>query len=114
MPIYVFKRRDNGQEVEEFFHRMSCPDVIEPEPGVLADLVRFPLSTLARRSPHGRGHQPLWGTWPILSDGLGCHPDQIPAMRRTAGCEFTQDGRAILRNPQHRREVARRAGLEPA
>ena len=112
MPLYVFKRRDNGEEVEEFFHHVSDPVMLTLPDGTVADRVRFPLSTHARLNPHGRGDQVLWGRWPILSDGLGCHPDQIPAMRRSAGCEFTPDGRAILRNPQHQKKVARRAGLE--
>lgn len=47
---------------------------------------------------------------PILSDGLACHPEQIPAEReayRKAGInvDFHEDGRPIIRDRGQRREM---------
>ena len=113
MPIYVYKVRDTGEEVERFYHHHEPPPhILLDDLNTVADRVLFPTSTLHRLNPHGRGHQNRWGQWPILSDGLGCAPDQIPEFRTHAGCDFTPEGQAILESPQHQKKVARLAGLE--
>lgn len=54
--------------------------------------------------------------WPLHSDSLGTHPDQIPAeieyaKKRGVRLAFDAQGRAILENRRHRREVMRLYGV---
>lgn len=54
--------------------------------------------------------------WPILSDALGVNPEHIgESVKKLAevgvSAEYTEDGRAVLRDPRHRRDWARAAGV---
>lgn len=57
------------------------------------------------------------GNWPMKSDAMGVHPDQIPeveAHSRRVGVptRFDKDtGQAILTSPDHRRRYAKAIGL---
>ena len=56
----------------------------------------------------GKAHLP--GAWPMISEAMGVMPDQIAeasAHAKAGGVptEFTPDGRAILRDRSHRREL---------
>jgi hypothetical protein len=74
-------------------------------------LAAFPDKALAEAPG---GHRA--GCWPIESMAVGVHPDQIPeavAHSRSRGVplEFTADGKAILTDRGHRREVLRTLGM---
>lgn len=71
-----------------------------------------------RRDIHAehRGTRHYPGNWPMASDALGAHPDQIGEVRsylRSKGtdCEFLGDGRAVLESPGHRKAVAEARGF---
>jgi hypothetical protein len=56
------------------------------------------------------------GSWPILSDAAGVHPDQIPdamqeAKNRGVRVEYTRDGRAIFDTPGDRKRYLKAMGL---
>lgn len=58
----------------------------------------------------GAAHTP--GAWPMVSEAMGVQPDQIAeaaAHARSNGVptEFTPDGRAIVRDRKHRRDLLR-------
>lgn len=55
-----------------------------------------------------RGQKSNFGEWPILSDSVGVHPDQVKeaeahAREHGVPTDFTPDGRAVLRNKGHRK-----------
>jgi len=104
MPLHVFRRRDTGEEVERFYHSTErIPKVLTAglPKGVRADrIIAF-----------GRKHDALQGDWPVRSDALAYHPDQVtPELKKHLGCDIDPDGRPVLENPQHRRKVLRRVG----
>lgn len=54
--------------------------------------------------------------WPIVSDALGVHHDQVAeaiadAAKRGVPTEFRSDGRAVLRDRGHRRDYLRAYGF---
>jgi hypothetical protein len=54
--------------------------------------------------------------WPMRSDALGVHPDQIPeaiaeAAKSGVRVNFDGEGRAILESPKHRKEYAESMGF---
>ena len=54
--------------------------------------------------------------WPMLSDAMGVHPDQIPEAREHAArhgipTDFAPDGRAILRSCDHRKRYGELIGM---
>lgn len=83
-----------GKEVTEAEYEAVFPP---PEPG--------PVS-----SKKGRA-------WPMLSDALACHPDQVDAMNERnarSGISVTYDrtdGRAIIPDRAERRKLLKREGL---
>lgn len=62
------------------------------------------------------GSQFSCATWPIKSEALGVHPDQISEAREQSialgvPTEFTKDGRPILTGPKHRKRYAEALGF---
>jgi len=116
MPLYEFRRRDNGEVIERFFHTWRrAPRVLTARNDPKKDLpkgVRADRILSGRRKDrHGRGWQPLYGEWPIHSDALAYHPDQVtPELKEHIGADIDQDGRPILTDPQHRRKVLKAVG----
>lgn len=58
---------------------------------------------------------PPTGCWPMTSEALACHPDQIPEARASAEArgvqtDFTPDGSPIFRDRDHRRRYMRAYG----
>ncbi len=56
------------------------------------------------------------GNWPMKSEALGVHPDQIGEAREQSiklgvPTEFTKDGRPILTSPKHRKRYAEALGF---
>lgn len=50
--------------------------------------------------------------WPVYSDGAGCNPKQIPAMKKLVPeLDYTRDGRAIFHSPGHRRKCLKKLGM---
>ena len=54
--------------------------------------------------------------WPLLSDAMGVHPDQIAearehAARHSVPTDFAPDGRAILRSRDHRKRYGELIGM---
>jgi putative FmdB family regulatory protein len=63
---------------------------------------------------HGTAHHA--GNWPMKSEALGVHPDQIgeaveQARKLGIPTEFTKDGRPILTSPGHRKRYAEALGF---
>lgn len=63
-----------------------------------------------------RGGGRQMATWPMKSDALGIHPDQIPKAtahfaRIGIPTDYTKDGRAIVTGPRHRKMLAEAMGL---
>lgn len=102
MPLYEFMT-DDGRVVTYFYPADRAPRIGE-RVCIRGNWVTRILST--------RLHTPPPGNWPMYSDALGVHPDQIEEARAHAeACgvptDFTPDGRAILRSPKHRKLLAR-------
>ena len=103
MPIYQYELPD-GSLFEEFFHSFrQAPDTLTVH-GRKARRMAFTRPT-ARRSEGGPS------AYPLLSDAMGCHPDDIPERSRAFGVKFTPDGRAVIRSRQEYRRVAGAMGF---
>jgi hypothetical protein len=71
-----------------------------------------PAQTVRRREPRDIVHQK---GWPILSDTLGVHPEQIEEARQESvdlgvPTDFDSRGNPILVDPDHRHEYAKALG----
>jgi len=112
MPEYHWKRRSDGMPVVKFMS-MSELDGRKRDDGSIVDddgeiLDRDKTSEMSGFS--GKA------SWPILSDGAGCHPDQIPEMsefmrRRGVNLDYTSDGRAIFTDAAQRRRALKVLGM---
>ena len=113
MPVYFYRRTDNDELIEvvmtadEMLLRQNKDSVIILDDGVKA------VRDIAAQYD---GRRDVPGNYPMLSDALGCHPDQrsqFTELSKEAGCEthFTSDGRAILESKGHRRSYAESRGL---
>lgn len=83
---------------------------VDGKPVSQADYEKAFPSRLDLTSPPG-GQLP--SCWPMVSDSMMVHPDQIPEAYEHAKSvgvptDFTKQGQPILRDPAHRREYARR------
>lgn len=112
MPEYHWKRRSDGTPVVKFM-LISELEKLRREDGSIVDddgqvLDRDKVSEMSGYS--GKA------SWPILSDGAGCHPDQIPEMsehmrRNGVALDYTPDGRAIFTDAAQRRKALRVLGM---
>ncbi len=107
MPWYCYRRDDNDQVIEFHFPVGKAPDVIIMNDGVKANR-SMPNEWLGRKATPGN--------WPMTSDALGVAHNQVgqatkEATRLGVPTEFTKDGRAILRNPEHRKRLAEALGM---
>jgi len=55
--------------------------------------------------------------WPYLSDSMACHPEQIPEMvesfrKQGVSVEYKPDGRPIVRDAGHQRQMMRVLGYQ--
>lgn len=106
MPVYSYTNEKTGETVERFYPAKKYPRKIRIGNKVyvknwLADQV-------------GVVHEP--GNWPLFSDALGCGEHQVEEATRVAAengvpTDFTKDGRAILRNKDHRKKYAKLYGF---
>lgn len=81
----------DGAKVSRQKFRAACPDA--KKTGFMASAAKYPIESV----------------------GLGVHPSQIKAAEEAAAkkgvkLEFTKDGKAILRDRGHRRDVLRATG----
>lgn len=105
MPMYCFTTKD-GETVERHFPMAHIPKRVKVE-GRWATR-NMPAEWRNRRDP-GDG-------WPLHSDAMGVHVDQIPeaeAKSRTAGIptHFDKYGRPILTCRSHRKRYMRLRGF---
>lgn len=54
--------------------------------------------------------------WPVVSSALACHPDQVKEFSdflssRGVPTEFYKDGRCVVRDRLHRRDILRARGM---
>lgn len=111
MPVYCYTHRDKNDNVVDVIERMFGMRDEKP-------LVIHQDGTTYHRDIgyEQGGHKAVCGNWPLLSDAVGCHPDQIPEMkaayaRHGVNVDFTKDGQAILESRGHRRAVMQVAGV---
>lgn len=113
MPTYCYRRLDTGEIVEitmsiqEMIRRQDGTDTIELEDGVRA---------VRDFSAEHKGSFGMSG-WPLLSDAAGVNPQEIDRARQASESlgvptDFASDGRAIFRDPKHRRDYCRAIGLK--
>jgi hypothetical protein len=112
MPEYHFRRQTDGKPVvivmsmSELERRRRANGSIVGDDGEI--LERDKTSEMSGFS--GKA------SWPILSEGAGCHPDQIPEMsemmrRNGVNLDFTSDGRAVFTDAAQRRRALRVLGM---
>lgn len=111
MPVYQFKRRDNGKIITRLYRYVGVqPKVLthanDPEHrlpvGVEADFAPFAASASRDTT---RRH------FPFASTSVATDPALIPEARQRLGCDFTRSGRAIFRSASHQASVLKAAGL---
>jgi len=83
----------------------------EPE---LCDVCSFVMNR-DFRAEHG-GHTDTPGNWPLLSDACGVAHDQVKeaheeSVKAGVPTDFTEDGRAILTSPLHRKKYCEAMGM---
>jgi hypothetical protein len=98
MPTFCFTNEELGVTLDVFFHFGKEPKSITREGK------KFKRDLAAE----WRGQPSQAGEWPILSDAVGVHPDQVKeaeahARKHGVPTDFTPDGRAVLRDKAHRK-----------
>ena len=108
MPIYCYvpKSGKKGKIVEQLHAFGKAPAE------VTIDGIVYERSIAAEQSGRVRPGD----LWPLLSDAAGVHPDQVQEAQKTWAAkgiptEFTPDGQAVFRSPQHRKQFLKAAGL---
>lgn len=107
MPIYCFKREDDGKIVEASYSMgEQIPRFIVIGDGVKADRC-FQAEAI-------NGYNA--GNWPMKSDSAGVAPSQIKeayarSVKAGVPTEFTKDGRAVLKNREHRKRYLASIGM---
>ena len=107
MPIYCFIC-DECESTKEFQRTIAKRN----------DLVKCGCGQDMRRdlqAEHG-GHRASPGTYPMESDALGVHPDQIAEQQKFdaahgVAADFTKEGAVVFRDKKHRREYCRVQGV---
>lgn len=107
MPFYSYTSAE-GETVERLFPMGEAP------PEVHEQGTTFFKDMMADMRKSGRRKRAKGG-WPLVSDSLGVHPDQIPEVQgyleqHGVHCDFTPGGRAVLESRKHRKQVARIRG----
>jgi len=109
LPLYEFQEKD-GTRHERFYHLSTdCPKVLtaanDPE-GELkgSHMARkiIPDHTFRRKQRHA---------YPILSDALGCHPDDIPDTEAALGCKCTPEGQVEVPSRQEHLRMLKAARM---
>lgn len=110
MPVYCYRCNACRQLTEE--HR----SIADREQPVRCDCGGWAERDIrAEHVSSSRGDHP---GYPYESDAMGCLPKQIPEMqaclKREHGvhADFTPDGRAVIRNRRHFRQMKRAMGLQ--
>lgn len=108
MPTYCYTCTDCGTELEDCCAMEARrPTLTCPHCGAQAPRDFMREHTHMRTFP---------ANWPMESDALGVHPNQVEDARRESErlgvpTDFTRDGRAILVSPAHRKRYARALGF---
>lgn len=107
MPVYTFKNEDGGP-VELFLTVAEYGRKVKD--GVLVKDGKRLTRDLMADVPGGQTTG-----WPIYSDALGVHPKQIKDQSQRMAAlgvptEFKADGRMVLRDRAHRKQVLRSLG----
>jgi hypothetical protein len=112
MPVYCYRRRDNGEIVEltmtvaQMEVAEGADHAVECEDGVIADR--------DITAEHIKTQEA--SCWPQYSDAIGVHPDQRQAayeasVREGVPTRYDREGRAILTSRSHRRKLLKAKGL---
>jgi hypothetical protein len=113
MPVYCYRKVGSGELVEFYM----TPDEMQARSDngfiTLDDGNEAVRDFQAEHAPRKRTRGE---SWPLESEAMGVHPDQIPEMKRLAKehgvpTDFTPDGRAILRSRGHRKKFAETFGF---
>ena len=110
MPLYLFEEKD-GTRHERFFHLSSqCPAVLtaaNDNEGL------FEGKQWARRVLPGppTGRQKQIHAYPILSDSLGCHPDDIADTEAALDCKCTPEGQVVVPSREEHKRMLAAAGM---
>lgn len=109
MPTYEYvcgvcgHREDQVRRIEERDDPADCPVCPRPLPG--KTLERDVVGSM-------KAHTDMGYQSPILSESLGVHPDQIPAMKRMyPHHNYTPDGRMVLSSHSERNKVLKELGF---
>ena len=106
MSIYCHTTND-GETVEWIFRMGKAPQSVTLPDGRVAD------RDIA--AEHG-GFKNTSGNWPMNSDALGCHPNQVKKLSEALAeqgvvTNFTNDGRAVVTSRAHRNALLKARNL---
>lgn len=113
MPTYVY-RKPNGETVELVMRIAEMEERERPDGTIMIDGEECKRDFSRQRQ--GLGGLDSTPGWPIASEGLGVHPAQIPEMEKFyrdhgVPTQHTPDGRPLMRNRAHRRQVCEARGV---
>jgi hypothetical protein len=108
MPVYCYQC-PACKSVKEI-----CRPVSERNDALLCDKDGFVMNRDFTVEHGGYVNTP--GAWPMLSDALGVHPDQIRDASAEAAAmgvptQFASDGRAIITSREHRKQLCQVYGF---
>jgi len=108
MPNYRYTHEETGETIEMYFAMTDRPKSVTQQGKVY---VRDVAAEMNSRKSEPGSH------WPMHSDAMGVHPDQVDQMQNTARkcgvptewCRKT--GRAKLTSPRHKKQVMKALGF---
>lgn len=111
MPVYCYREPRSGKVHEVV---MTVSEMLRREKGGKLTLDDGTKVERCYEVEHG-GFRNTPGNWPMKSDALGCHPDQVKEFEQHCASlgvptRYTSDGRAVLENREHRRRLLRAMG----
>jgi hypothetical protein len=114
MPFYIYKDEKTGEKVEIMMSMSEMLRRQRPDKTIVHDDGRVLIRDVV--SEH-RGTSHSSGTWPLLSDAAGVHPNQVNeamehASRNGVPTRFhPETGQAIFESRGHRKAFLRMRGM---
>jgi len=111
MPVYCYRRLDNGELLTVLMTVAEREERENPDGTMTIDGVKCARDWMAECG----GMRPSRSGWPLASEAMAVHPDQIPEARehdRRHGVPTDYDrlGRPIFTSREHRKRYARSYG----
>ena len=100
MPVYVYKNKETGERIDRSYGMQDN----------IPEKIQYKGATYIRDYHAESAKTPPPANWPMVSEAMGVHPDQVDEANKAAlklglGVPYRKDGMAILEDRSHRKRM---------